>query len=144
MTIDDLMTNSFLAIKSQVIWEQRDLRKVKDLTRAKISEYFSRYYGNTLSIFISYQLNSAGLGFLDNLFRRNPIFEDWIFKNDETNIKVIPWSRKGKGYIIGLDYYLENAQSVRMTFMYGTHINGNCVIDYNLGQSRIGVVLRDF
>ena len=140
MSVDELMTDEILGRKNQVTWEQRDKRSVPEVARERISKYFSECPDyNTPSVFVRYQVSPEGLGFWNRLRRRNPVFEDWVFQGENDGIKVTSWGggKNGKSPA-HLDDYLTHAQSIELTFMFGTHYNGNCVIDWNAGSSRIG------
>jgi|SRR3989344_7996069 len=143
MSIDELMAHPY-GRKTPVSWEQRDDRSVPEIAREKISKYFSecsKY--NIPSVFVTYQINPKELGFFDRLFGRNPVFEEWIFQGDKGEIKICPWNgRKTGKKPIYLEDYLMHIQCVRLTFMFGSHDNGNCIIDSNSSSSRIGVVSK--
>ena len=127
--------------ETTILWESRDPRNVPEIARERISKYFSETDGNVPTIFVRYQVSAEGLRFLDRLLGRRPIFEDWISQKVDGGINIVTWGRK-KEKIACLDDYLTHSQCVSLTFMYGSHYNGNCVIEWDSGSSRIGKVSR--
>ena len=139
MTVDELMTDEVLG-KQHVVWEYRDNRSLPEVAREKISRYFSECSDyNTPAVFVKYQVSPEGLGFWDRLRGRSPIFENWIFQGEDGEIKVLSCGSRKKGRVpTNLDDYLTNAYCVSLTFTFGSHYNGNCVVEWNAGSSKVG------
>jgi len=136
------VTKEILGRKVKVLWKQRDSRSVPEVARERIQQYFSNCsVYNTLSIFIRYETSVKDLGLWTRLHGRKPIFEEWVFQRERGSdkIEVIRWnSRKEGKATVNLADYLNGARCVSLNFMFGSHYNGNCVIEWDEGLSRIG------
>lgn len=142
MGLDDLLTCDITGKKSEVKWEERLQKSVPQAAREQISRYFEGVDYNSKSIYLTYQIDPKKLGFWDKLFNRNPVFEDWISENRHMKeISITSFSRTIISPFMKIEHYLADALCVRMTFMFGSHYNGNCIIDSNLGSTRIGRVI---
>lgn len=143
MAIDDLMTDEIMGRKTPVIFEQRDSRSAGEVARERLVTYFANCPTyNTPSVFVRYQLSSEGLGFWDRLRGRSPIMENWLFPDGQGGIRVSSLGNRKLREKTLFEDYLPHAQSVHLTFLFGSHYNGDCVVDWNGGSSRIGRTIR--
>jgi len=141
MPVEDILHDLYLYKLKQpkVIWEGRVPLNVTEATREKISRYFTESpNNNTPSIFVSYQLDPPARELLDKVLNRHPIYTDVVYPEKKDKIKIISWGRKEENKITTLKDYLKRAESVSLTFMFGTHLVENCLIEWNLNSSRIG------
>ncbi len=145
MSVDDVMTEELLGEKRQIRWQQRDPRKVEEVARGKIEEYFAEDLSDyTPSVFVQYLIEPEKLRIWDRVIGRSPIFEDWIFQGGRRGeITISAFGRKKEESQVKLGEYLANSQRVLLTFMFGTRYNNNCIIDCYEEISRIGVIVKE-